>query len=310
VIIILLFCVYKESLCVKTPVPQMPLASVTDVILYHLDSFWGNLTLNELGMLMSISKRFQAVFFEVTARTHGKKKSLVTATAMEHALLAMIRCRPNDNNNWLMSISTAKYSFSLPVGVMLRHCMALPAGNPCRVKLVKKPYLGVDRWPVQETIARINSGGFPANIHFIDAFRLAFNMPGGIKAAMGCRHLYDASVQASSQALVEMVGDRYELIEEYYRRAADELSLKLQHNPTIRCKTRILRQIPLLIRSAGKAFFASTRMELTLDAIKDGYKPHSFKARVRKCILMFKRIAARYRNLSKICPGVMVPIHA
>ena len=192
-------------------------ASVSGIV-FLCDSFWGDFDLNALRNLISTSKGFHDELVTCTGvrdnNTNNSNRSLT-----EHALLSMIKNRPSAFNGWVLNFQDAKHRFSLPMDMMLRHCsMVLPIWDRCHRNFIENIYKNRNK----------NAKGI---IHFIDAYRLTVNRPGGMEASMERRHQLEVKVQHFTHALVEKVGDRYKLIDVNCHRAAEELNvtLKQQH---------------------------------------------------------------------------------
>ena len=261
-------------------------ASVSGIV-FLCDSFWGDFDLNALRNLISTSKGFHDELVTCTSvRDNTNNRSLT-----EHALLSMIKNRPFAFNGWVLNFLYAKHRFSLPMDMMLRHCSLLPVGDRCYYNRSSSSAGGVQN--------SINPNGA---IHFIDAYRLAVNRPGGMKAAMERRHKLTIKVQNSARALVEKVGDRYQLIEANAHKAADVMRKKNRVDGDFTHRMRI----GLLSQLGYEAEYASFRMALTVERLSVwGHVTPESSESVRDHARFFKKIVARYRVCSAYCPEVM-----
>jgi hypothetical protein len=172
--------------------------------LIQSDAFWGGLDLDHLRMLVSTCKGFQVEIVGTTTTTAPKKsakksKKVVAAAAaavsttasayppmIEQALLAIIRTHPE--KDWCISITNAKYQFSLAVGVLIKHCAALPVDDEFHISAEQ-----IRLYKIRYHIPYIS---------FIDAYRLAVKSTGGgLKGAMERRHRLDVKVKQSARTL-------------------------------------------------------------------------------------------------------------
>jgi hypothetical protein len=105
---------------------------------------------------------------------------------IEQALLAIIRTHPE--KDWCISITNAKYQFSLAVGVLIKHCAALPVDDEFHISAEQ-----IRLYKIRYHIPYIS---------FIDAYRLAVKSTGGgLKGAMERRHRLDVKVKQSARTL-------------------------------------------------------------------------------------------------------------
>ena len=157
---------------------RMSLPSVFNLVSSY-DAFWGDLTLDTIRMIGSTCKGFQSEMLFVR----------------EHALIVMIKSRPQALGGWALSFSDAKYRFSLSDDILIEHCSTLPVGNKHRICL--------------DGINQYKSRWFSPSISFMDAYQLAVNHPdGGLRFCMKQRHEYDIRVIQSAIDLLEEIGDR------------------------------------------------------------------------------------------------------
>ena len=163
----------------------MQLSCVTD-ILFQSDSFWGNANLNVLRIIVSSCKGLKS---ELLGNVKKDKKDVQRMPLFNHALLTMIRLRPSENNNWELSLNSAKYRFSLQKDVMIKHCAALPVEDEFHL--------------TKDNAVRHKLGFFFASIRFIDAFNLASGI--GMKVVMERRHLFEKKVIQSAIAILTAV---------------------------------------------------------------------------------------------------------
>lgn len=278
----------------------MPVTDVTDVV-YNLDSFWGFLTLNELRNLMSSSKKIRADFLVTTTtavKSSGKKRNIVSVQnpllILEHALLTMIKTRPNALSGWTVKISDAKYHFSLQNAAIIKCCAALPLGDRCRID-------DIVQWKPQ----------WFDRIHFIDAFRLMTRSP-GIKTAMERRHKFDVSVLDSAYTLVEKVAGRYKLMEQNVSKARDEVNKSLDNilkrNELCR-DTRIEINLRKGVRLLDdlKTGIVCADIDIWILSRIHGKKINILetKNKIKELKTSLTTLVARYKNHCKYCPEIM-----
>ena len=212
---------------------KVPLLPSVITFFIQSDAFWEVLSLAHLQMLVSTCKGFQAEFVggsnnnTSTAASNNnksggrsKKSTAIKATTttvypsmIEHALLAIIRTHPaNDSKDWCISITNAKYHFSIGVGVLVKHCAALPADDEFHMSAQ------------QISLFKINH--HVPYIPFIDAYRLAVTC--GLKGAMERRHQLRLKVKQSARTLsVTMMRGRIPRMKENTDNARKELENQL-----------------------------------------------------------------------------------
>jgi hypothetical protein len=255
-------------------------------ILFFCDSFWNDFTLETLRKLIMTSKDLNS------AVIINNEKGI---SPIEYALLSMMRNRPTAFNNWELGFMSAKYRFSLPLDLMIRHCELLPVEDRCHLNVSR-----YNRWRLTYPIKHPMT-----SIRFIDAYKLTVSRPGGIKAAMKRRSKLDVDISASIRALVDGADERLQIIDVNAEKAVEILQAALlgiagtkkEHVARRNALRRAVRLIDQVGSDAGLASLSISVDLLNNDAFS--------KEKVRALKQSFKNIVARYEALCKHCPEAM-----
>jgi hypothetical protein len=272
----------------------MQLSYVTDCV-FQSDSFWGNANLNVLRMMVSVCKGLKA---ELLGDVKKNKKEVQRMPLFNHALLTIIRLRPEKNEQWTLSIKCAKYCFSLQIDTMLKHCAALP---------VEDEFHLTDR-----EIGRFKGGYTSGYIRFIDAFNLASRI--GMKIVMQRRHLFETKIMESAVAILAALGGNIKQPRLNVKEAIVQLKITLATlRKDVVGKKKVSGESELLkgIRLLGLLLtdFGSLHWKLVIinHAIRPTTKRNylSIESVVSEIKCQKKSIVERYKKHRSFCPGVM-----
>ena len=259
----------------------MLLASVTDNVLYVSNSFWANATLNVLRMLLSTSKGFNAA---------------LTGVNEQHALLAMIKNRPNAINGWVLKMSDAKYRFSLQLDAMVERCVALPVNDRCHIRAALDG-------------SHVGGCGVYGTIHFIDAYRLAANGVGGMRVSMEQRHQFDMRVMESVRELCGKVS--FDLLRVMQSNIDYAVRLLLEKSSRLKWyhEGYVLRdyetEIETKIHFLGRLSKDVREVSFDVGYLLTKKNTPAVDSDVRGLTIKARALVSRYKSQTEYCPEAM-----
>jgi len=273
--------------------------SVINIVLSS-DEFWAKSTLNVLRNLASVNKELHSDLMGSTSgKTKGDKNK--KAPIVDQALKVMIQRRPMAMKRWKLNIQQARYIFSLKVTTITQHCVALPQSDT---------FFSMTEYKAKRV--REDSSLHTSNyIRFIDAYRLAVNSPGGLKAAMRRRQEVDKKVlKVAEDAMdnyldtLQSMGDS--LMDAIEKFESDLTQLREGATTTKRLpgEAELHRKIRILKILYDDAGFANSNAHLLLESLSVKDIPEIIQ-RTREVKKTKESVFRRYRMHSGLCSELM-----
>jgi hypothetical protein len=270
--------------------------SVINIVLSS-DEFWANSTLNVLRNLVSVNKELHTDLMGSSSKTKGDNKK---APIVDQALKVMIQRRPMAMNKWKLNIQQARYMFSLKVTTMTQHCVTLPQRD-----IFSMTEYTAKR--VRENSSRHTS----VYIRFIEAYHLAVNSPGGLKAAMRRRQDVDKKVLKVAEDAMDNYLDTLQsmgdcLMDAIEKFESDLAQLREGATTTKRLpgEAELHRKIRILQILYDDAGFANSRAHLLLESLSVKDIPEVIQ-RTREVKKTKESVFRRYRLHTGLCPELM-----
>ena len=243
--------------------PSKPML-IPHTILFQSDQFWENSDLDVLRMLMSTCKSFRAEF-------SGQ------GTLLDYALSAQPHSR-----YLTLSLTKAKYRFSLKLDVTAKHCAMLPSDDELHI--------------AAEDMQDIKGNYHRYYIRFIDAYHLACE--NGLKAAMERRHRVYKKVLDSGREIAAVLDGRLQPLMMNARAAQIELSAL--------CEKELLKGVRLLKKLWTDLGMARYMLTFVCDQITSNMPEIQLTERyVTKLKRLRRTLIARYRVHTVYCPALL-----